>query len=72
MEEDVQQFINNNWNYYLMLENDFINITRYIKLDKRNFKTFSDEIIKLLQSIGAECDLMFKKICNIDLKQRAN
>lgn len=72
MKEDVQQFINNNWNYYLMLENDFINITRYIKLDKSNFKTFSDEIIKLLQSIGAECDLMFKKICNINLKQRAS
>ena len=34
MEEDVQQFINNNWNYYLMLENDFINITRYIKSEK--------------------------------------
>ena len=42
MEEDVQQFINNNWNYYLMLENDFINITRYIKLDKRNLLKYQD------------------------------
>lgn len=72
MKNDVQQFIQNNWNYYLMLENDFINITRYIKLDKCNFHTFSDEIVKLLQSVGAECDLIFKKICNINLKKRAN
>lgn len=67
MNLDITQFISKNWNYYLTLENDFINITRYVKLDPKNYETFSDEITKLIQTIGAECDLMFKKNCGYKL-----
>lgn len=64
------KFISIYWNYYLMLENDFLNITKYVKLEKCNYSTCSDEIIKLIEVICSECDLIFKKICNIDLNDR--
>lgn len=64
------EFINIYWNYYLMLEKDFINITKYVKIKKCNYETCSDEIIKLIEVIGSECDLIFKKICNIGLNSR--
>lgn len=67
---DRSEFIKIYWNYYLMLENDFINLTRYIEIKECNYKTCSDEIIKLIQLTCSECDLIFKKICGIDLNDR--
>ena len=66
-----EEFINIYWNYYLMLEKDFINITKYVKIKKRNYSTCSDEIIKLIEVIGSECDLILKKICGINLNSRS-
>lgn len=66
-----KEFINIYWNYYLMLEKDFINITKYVALKECNYCTCSDEIIKLIEVIGSECDLIFKKICGIKLNSRS-
>ena len=58
-----QEFINVFWNYYLNLENKFINTTQYVEVDEKNYNTFSIEYIELLQSICAEIDTVMKEIC---------
>lgn len=64
-------FINTYWNYYLMLENEFRNITQYVSIREHNYSTCSDEIIKLTEVVGSECDLILKRICDIDLNDKS-
>lgn len=51
------------WEYYLVLENDFLTTERYIAFDNNNFKCFSNEYIKQYQSICSEIDVILKSIC---------
>lgn len=46
--------------YFLQLERELENIGRYIDLDKKNFRTFSFEILKLYQAICSEIDAIAK------------
>ena len=69
------EFLTQYWRYYLSLERDFIQMTRYIGLYEENFKVFSDEIHKQLISVGVEFENISKIICevrNIGLPDRAN
>lgn len=61
-----KEFINSFWNYYLNLENRFINTTQYVEVDENNYQTFSIEYIGLLQSICAEIDTVMKEICEFN------
>lgn len=61
-----KEFIDSFWNYYLNLENRFINTTQYVEVDKDNYQTFSIEYIGLLQSICAEIDTIMKEICGFN------
>lgn len=61
-----KEFIDSFWNYYLNLENRFINTTQYVEVDKNNYQTFSIEYIGLLQSICAEIDTIMKEICGFN------
>lgn len=61
-----KEFINLFWNYYLNLENRFINTTQYVEVDENNYQTFSIEYIGLLQSICAEIDTIIKEICGFN------
>ncbi|MDP8584126.1 hypothetical protein [Enterococcus lactis] len=63
---DKAEFTNFYWKYYLHLENEFINTTNFVMLDKNNFKTFSIEYQKLLLAIGSECEILFKELCGFD------
>lgn len=68
-------FLTQYWRYYLFLERDFIQMTRYIGLYEENFNVFSDEIHKQLISIGVEFENISKRICEvlgINLSDRAN
>lgn len=60
-----QEFLIQFWRYYISLEKDFIQLTRYIELNKENFNVFSDEIHKQLLSVGVEFENICKKICDI-------
>ena len=51
------------WRYYLLLERRFIDTIQYNELDKKNFKSFSDNYALLMQVIGAELDSLFKVYC---------
>lgn len=66
------EFMNNFWDYYLLLEKNFLEALNYVELDKRNFGAFSKEFIKQYQTIGAELDTLFKLACGFELKEDKN
>jgi len=53
-------FLNNYWNYYLLLEEEYIEIERIIPVDDINNKTFSNSYMKILFSLCSEIDILFK------------
>lgn len=55
-----QYFINNYWNYYLELENEFLQVRKYIEFSEGNFKTYSIELLKLYQAVCSEIDVVGK------------
>lgn len=59
------EFLTQYWRYYLSLEKDFIQLTRYVGLYEENFNVFSDEIHKQLISVGVEFENISKRICEV-------
>lgn len=70
MERSV--FLNKYWRYYLLLESKLINTFRFVEPVEENYETFSNEFVLLIQSIGAELDLLFKQFCALKLEERHN
>lgn len=60
-----QEFVNKIWNYYIVLEDEFIDTQKYVELDKNNFSAYSKTYIKLLLSIGSEIDILCKYTCKL-------
>lgn len=60
-----EEFENNHWRYYLLLEKELINTLDYVELASNNYSTFSIVNVKLLLQIGAEVDNIFKVSCNL-------
>lgn len=58
-----QHTVPKHWNYFLTLEADLIALARYVEIDKKNFKTFSLELSRLLVSACGEVDSVLKQIC---------
>lgn len=57
--------LSNHWNYFLLLEKDFINLKNYIHVSEQNFDTFSFELSKVLQLACSEIDSVCRLLCNI-------
>lgn len=71
------EFCKYHWEYYLVLENDFIGTERYVSfelgdnylydgrtnVESGNSMTFSNEFIKQYQAICSEVDVILKSIC---------
>lgn len=53
------------WNYFLAVEEDLMNLSRYIEFDKKNFQTYSIELARLLMTATQEIDVLFRQICAI-------
>ncbi len=53
------------WNYFLALEMDLVNLSRYIEFTEDNFDTYSVEIAKLILSAASEVDVISKQLCEI-------
>jgi hypothetical protein len=51
------------WNYFLALESDLAQVSRYIEFDRNNFKTYSIELAHLLLAASSEVDVIAKGIC---------
>ncbi|MBP3555396.1 MAG: hypothetical protein J6K63_07100 [Clostridia bacterium] len=72
-----KEFCKHHWEYYLVLEKDFLQSERYVSFelgedylydgiehtDCGNSTTFSDEFIKQYQAICSEIDVILKSIC---------
>ena len=51
------------WNYFLALESDLENVSRYIEFIDANYKTYSIELAHLLLASSSECDVVLKELC---------
>lgn len=51
------------WRFYLRLEDEFCNTMTYVEFSENNMKTYSKEYCKILLSIGAEVDIICKRLC---------
>lgn len=59
------------WNYFLAIEKDLENLSRYIEFAEPNLKTYSIELTHILFSASSEVDVVMKQLCNlIDSGQR--
>lgn len=66
------EFIRTYWNYYLSLENKFVDTLNYVELSEDNYNTYSNTYIILLQAIGSEMNALFKELCHFDKNQNKN
>jgi hypothetical protein len=53
------------WNYYLALDSDLMNVSRYIEFTGANFATYSIELAHILLASSSEVDVLAKAICHL-------
>jgi len=53
------------WNYFLALESDLEDVSRFIEFSKKNFLTYSIELAHLLLASSSEVDVLAKEICKL-------
>ena len=51
------------WQYLISLDNDLEELSRYIELNRANYKTFSVELVRLLLATCSELDVVAKALC---------
>lgn len=51
------------WNYFLSIESDLVNLTRYIEFTPDNMNVFSVELARILMASTQEVDVLAKQIC---------
>ena len=59
---DLKQFIKSYWEYFLELEEQFLETKRFVEFDKANAKAYSIEYLKLYQATCSEIDVVGKEI----------
>ena len=67
-----EEFLNNYWVYYLMLEDRFVHTLTYVELSQDNEDVYSNEYAALIQMIGAEIDSFFKVCCGFNASDIKN
>jgi hypothetical protein len=50
------------WNYFLAIEDDLINTSRYVEITLDNKETYSVEYTKIILSAASEVDVLLKQI----------
>lgn len=70
MLKNRKEFICNYWKYYCILEEEFVELIKYIDLRESNFNTTSNIIIKQLQSVCSEFEIICKEFADIDMKDK--
>ena len=51
------------WNYFLALEKDLENLSRYIEFCQSNFNCYSLEMARILLASSSEVDVVAKQLC---------
>ena len=57
-----KDIINNFWSRYMMMEREFIHLSEYVKIDERNYTTFSNEIIKQILHVNVEFENLLNQM----------
>jgi len=52
------------WNYFIALENDISNFSRFLEIAEANFSSYSIELGRILFSAASEVDIVAKKYCH--------
>ncbi len=61
------------WNYFLSIESDVLNLSRYIDFSQTNFECYSIEITRILFASASEVDVIAKAICEaVDPQSKAD
>lgn len=59
---DLKQFLKSYWEYFLELEEQFIETRRFVAFDSNNYDAYSIEYLKLYQAVCSEIDVVGKEI----------
>lgn len=51
------------WNYFLALEKDLENLSRYVEFSRSNFDCYSLEMARILLASASEVDVVAKQLC---------
>lgn len=51
------------WDYFIGIEKDVLELSRYIEFDKSNLSSFSIEIARIFMASTQEIDVLLKQIC---------
>lgn len=51
------------WNYFIALEHDLVECSRYVEFSRKNIHTYSIEFAHLLFASCSEVDVILKKMC---------
>lgn len=61
------------WNYFLAIEKDLENLSRYVEFSNENLDTYSIAMTHILLSASSEVDVIMKQLCFLlDSSQAAN
>jgi hypothetical protein len=61
------------WNYFLSVESDLIELSRFVEFHPKNYNCFSVEMARLLMASAAEVDVVCKELCkNVNSATRAD
>jgi len=55
----------NHWNYFLTLEQDMSDTSKFVEHCEANYNTFSFEFFKIIQLSCAEIDSLLKELCKL-------
>lgn len=67
-----QEFLNNYWRFYLLMEDKFVKSLSYVELCEDNYDTYSIEFVSQLREIGSEVDVIMKEICGFNQSDKKN
>lgn len=59
------------WNYFLAIEKDLENLSRYIEFSNANLGTYSIELTHILLSASSEVDVIMKQLCSLVVPTQA-
>jgi hypothetical protein len=51
------------WEFFMALDSDLDDASRYVEISPDNFKTYSIEFVHLLLAAGSEIDVVAKELC---------
>ena len=61
---------NDHWSYFLSIEQDLVNLSRYVEFSTSNYQTYSIEIARLIISSVSEIDVILKMICKREFPEK--